>query len=308
MTETERIISEGIISKEFLEKEIRSGFVVESEKKKIWAIEIDLLLKFSEVCRRHNLHWFLMFGSLLGAIRHQGFIPWDDDLDIAMPRSDYEKLLTLNSEFTFPYFLQTPYTDEGYFYSFAKIRNSNTSMIAAKFINQGYNQGIAIDIFPLDQWDKEKGRELFSEIKELIIKNSTFMRLKMINPTESDIKRINQYDNSNPFDTYNRIQSLAKTFSECETKYLSVPVLSIYGYDKMVFGKEDFSSSKNMKFENNDCPIPVGFDKILETIYGNYLELPPENERGGWHDFIIDPDKTYKSVIQKLYYSKGKSS
>ena len=166
MTETERIISEGIISKEFLEKEIRSGFVVESEKKKIWAIEIDLLLKFSEVCRRHNLHWFLMFGSLLGAVRHQGFIPWDDDLDVAMPRSDYEKFLSLNSEFTFPYFLQTPYTDEGYFYSFAKIRNSNTSMIAAKFINQGHNQGIAIDVFPLDEWDKEKGRELFSEIKD----------------------------------------------------------------------------------------------------------------------------------------------
>ena len=120
MTEIERIIKEGTIKENFLEPEVICDFYVDEQRKKIWAIEIDLLKEIDRVCKKYNLRYFLMWGSLIGAVRHKGFIPWDDDLDIAMPRKDYEILMSHYDDFVSPYFLQTPFTDDGYFYAHAK--------------------------------------------------------------------------------------------------------------------------------------------------------------------------------------------
>ena len=84
-----------VLEDSFFEEEIRSGYTVSSEMKKIWAVELDLLNEFSKVCQKHQLKWFVHAGTLLGAIRHKGFIPWDDDIDVVMPRADYEKLCEL---------------------------------------------------------------------------------------------------------------------------------------------------------------------------------------------------------------------
>lgn len=91
MTEVERIVREGIIPREFLEPEIRNDFLVGVDRKKLWAISLDLLIKFDEVCRKQNLQYYMIGGSLLGIIRHQGFIPWDDDIDVCMLREDYAR-------------------------------------------------------------------------------------------------------------------------------------------------------------------------------------------------------------------------
>ena len=129
MTECERIIAAGILPESFFREEVRCDYLVTEEYKKIWAVEIDLLLKLDSICRKHGLRYFLMYGSLLGAVRHGGFVPWDDDLDVIMPRDDYEKLQSLASEFEHPYFLQNPYTDSESFFSNTRLRNSNTYWI-----------------------------------------------------------------------------------------------------------------------------------------------------------------------------------
>ena len=124
MTECERIVKSGFTSEKYLQPETRNGFYVDTTRKKVWLIALDLLHQFDSICQKYSLRYYLMFGSLLGAVRHNGFIPWDDDVDVAMPREDYEKIMKLKNEFKHPYFLQNPYSDNGYYQSFMKLRNS----------------------------------------------------------------------------------------------------------------------------------------------------------------------------------------
>ena len=99
MTECERIIKEGILPESFFKPETICDFYVDEGRKKLWAILIDLLVQFDRVCRNHNLKYWVSFGGLLGIVRHNGFIPWDDDLDVCMPRADYEILMSLKKNF-----------------------------------------------------------------------------------------------------------------------------------------------------------------------------------------------------------------
>ena len=110
MTEIERIIKSGLIDENYLKEEIKCGFRITTERKKLFAVMLDLLYTFDNVCKKHDLKYFFVYGSLIGAVRHNGFIPWDDDLDVAMPREDYEKFIKLSDEFNEPYFLQIPQT------------------------------------------------------------------------------------------------------------------------------------------------------------------------------------------------------
>ena len=172
MTECERIIEKGIISKDFLREELLCDFLVTEERKKLWMISLDMLLEFDRVCKKHDIKYYLMGGTLLGAIRHKGFVPWDDDTDVMMLREDYEKFKTLEYEFQYPYFLQTPQNDPGNLYSTVRIRNSNTTMLVNMFKYEKFNQGVWLTVFPIDNWDIEGGEERRSKIEGLLKDNS----------------------------------------------------------------------------------------------------------------------------------------
>ena len=143
------------LPKGFLEEEVRCGYTVTRKMKEVWAVELDLLKEFKRVCNKYDLKYCADGGTLLGAIRHQGFIPWDDDLDIAMLRKDFEKLNEVApAEFKKPYFWQTEETDKGSARGHAQLRNSDTTGIIKNEYehqrNNNFNQGIFIDIFPFD--------------------------------------------------------------------------------------------------------------------------------------------------------------
>ena len=300
MTEPERIIKQGVLPESFLKEEIRDGFLVTEDRKKLWAILLDLLLKFDEVCKKHKLKYSLAFGSILGAVRHNGFIPWDDDIDVCMPRDDYEKLIKLAGEFKNPYFLQTPYSDKHSAYSWAKLRNSNTTMASKHFVYNDMDHGILIDIFPYDKWDYNDNNA-FEVIKYLALENSTYMRLTNPNLDDNNKKRVRNWAGIDSLNVYNTIQKIARKYHNIETDYILFAVCTIYGYNKMLMYKVDYDEIIYKDFEGFKFPIPKGYDRILKTVYGDYMEFPPVENRGQWHsDLIIDTDVPFKDHIANI--------
>ena len=137
----------------------------EIELKRLQLVELDILKEFIRVCNELNVKYFLDSGTLLGCIRHGGFIPWDDDIDVSMPREDYEIFLKEGQKLLKnKYFLQTYKTDPEYTMGFAKIRNSETTFIESSVKNLKINHGVYIDIFPLDGYnDKNKIRNFLNK-------------------------------------------------------------------------------------------------------------------------------------------------
>ena len=120
----------------FLDEEERCGYVVSHEMKKVWAVMLDLLAEFDRVCKKNNLNYQASWGTLLGAVRHKGYIPWDDDMDVQMFREDYDKLCTIGpSEFRHPYFFQSKITDPGAGSFFCILRNSETTALSSSETN-----------------------------------------------------------------------------------------------------------------------------------------------------------------------------
>ncbi len=299
MTEPERIVAEGIVPPIFLEEEIQNEFLVDSHRKKIWAVELDLMLEIDRVCKKHKLRYFLMCGTLLGAIRHQGFIPWDDDADLAMPREDYEKFIRLGDEFKHPIFLQTPYTDSNYAASYARVRNSNTSAISPIIKYQKMNQGLFVDIFTLDNLVEEGAQERYAQINRLNIENGTFMRLTNPELNEKNRQRVAAYNRDHMKD-FEEIQRIATMYNDRKTEKLSIMLFTAEPLEINTWNAEDFESSVEAEFAGHMFPIPSGYKNILTQAYGDYMAFPPEEERGKHHGhYILEPDIPYKEFLEK---------
>ena len=299
MTEIERIISKDMFSKDFIKPETLCNFYVDEKRKKVWLISLDLLSEFDRVCKIHGLRYFLMFGTLLGAIRHRGFIPWDDDIDVVMPREDYEKLSLWHHNFTPPYFLQTPQTDKGYYYSFNKLRNSNTTNMPIAFRYEHFNQGISLDIFPLDYYTMENIEEKFAKIKELAIDLSNYMRMRNPELDEDGMERIAQYSGRPPIDTLQMIQDVCREDAGKKCDMIGWMSGNIYGPFRQTFKKESFIESQIIDFYGLHVPIPKAYHYVLTTLYGNYMEFPPVSVRGTWHHHLIqDTDNPYTHYIK----------
>ena len=297
ITECERLINESLFSKDFFKEEIRDGFLVSVERKKLWAIQIDLMNKLFDVCKRHNLRVYVFSGTLLGAARHKGFIPWDDDIDVAMPREDYEKLWDYRDQFLYPYVLQYPCHDNEYFYSFAKLRNSNTTQASKSFLHRNFNMGVMVDIFPLDFWDSKskEGFDCYRRINDLNIDNSNYMRIGYPNPSVEMQARIAQWSGRLPEENIKEIDEIAKRFanSNIADSYATITT-TIYSYEKVCFEREWFSSVVELPFEGWMVPAPIGYKNILERAYGDWKSFPPMEQRGVWHmGLICDTDKPY---------------
>jgi lipopolysaccharide cholinephosphotransferase len=301
MTEIERILQKGQFDSEFLKPETLCDFYVDERRKKLWLVSLDLLSEIKRVCDKHGLRYFLFFGTLLGAIRHRGFIPWDDDIDIAMPREDYERFATLSHEFESPYFLQSPDTDNGYFYSLNKLRNSRTTALPLMFQYETFNQGICVDIFPIDDYRQDGLETRFEKVKELVMDLSTYMRMRNPELDEANRKRVACYSGRDPFDTLRMIKEicLADEGKACDlTGWISG---NVYGPQRQSFKKGLFDTLSSVDFYGMEVPIPSNYDAVLKTLYGDYMALPPMDKRGVWHSgAIFDADKPYTDYLKHL--------
>ena len=302
MNEIERLIANKTIPESFLQEEVICDYKVSSTLKAVQAVSLDLLIQLDRVCKKHNIRYFLGYGTLLGAIRHKGFIPWDDDIDVLMLRDDYEKFLTLSNEFEYPYFLQTPETDPGYLFSITKLRNSETCNFAKPRASFGINSGIWIDVFPLDKCALPDRKQIFDEISFLHCFNGAYMRIPqgLLEKKHKQILKKNL--------TLSPIQALHR-ITELSTKYRNDPgAIYITDYTSTIFPWETrtwnidcFSKTVETEFCGRLFSIPEQYEYLLQTLYGDYMKMPPLKERGTWHSgHIIDPYRSYRDVYKEL--------
>lgn len=286
----------------FLKEEVICDYKVSEKNKKIMAIELDLAQKLVDVCTENDITIFAYAGTMLGAIRHKGFIPWDDDMDFAILAKDLPKLEKLAKEFTYPYFLQTAKTDKKYFCGYARLRNSESTGRINWHKSNEYNNGIYVDIYVLNGL-VDDSRKLKAQIAR-----RDFVQ-KLLNMYYSDLERTswNQLITTclkytllklipyeSLVDVYRRILS---KYDDSANKYT---VLTHYMdvVQKCWCYKEDVQKVIFVPFENTTIPVPENYTSYLTHHYGDYMQLPKVEERGIWHESAIffEPDIAYKDT------------
>ena len=264
------------LPKGFLDEEVRCGYTVTNKMKEVWAVEIDLLMEFNRVCEKAGIKYYIDAGSLLGAVREQGFIPWDDDIDLVMFRDEYEKLLTVAQyEFKEPYFFQTPYTEKGYWRGHAQMRNSLTTAIVDN--EKGmytFNQGIFLDIFILDgvhgdcsMVEKQKKEALSVQKKERIMRQGQIS----LGTKARLLRTFYKVVGKKHIDFYREWENIIKRYSvnECENV---APLGFVFETEKRIRNRHLYDKTVWLPFEFIKVPAPVGYDEFLTRRYGNYME------------------------------------
>lgn len=294
-------------SDDFFKEEDRCGYHVSTKLKKIWAIELDLLNELLKVCQKHDIQVCVFAGTILGAVRHHGFIPWDDDIDVALTRDNYDKLVKIAPfEFKNQYFFQTALNDRKFFLGYARLRNSLTTGLIKWNESPDYNNGIYIDVFVLDGIVDDM-KKLQSQIKkrdncEHLLK-CYYMGSQSKKALVKMIKRILNK-------TYCKIvpyEDKVKEYDRIISKYTDATdkiglMTHPMGFIKKYWcTKEDIINLTWVGFENIQVPIPVNYDAILRNMYGDYMKFPPIDQRGMWHNGILefDPDTPYLEYLKK---------
>lgn len=297
---------------DFFEEEERSGFIVSHKQKEIWALELDLLNELIRVCNKYNINYYADGGTLLGAVRHKGFIPWDDDIDIVIMRSDYQKLEEVAPyEFKCPYFWQTEKTDIGSMRGHAQIRNIMTTGILESEINGGYtfNQGVFIDIFPLDNVPNDiKEREsFFDEISAQRQKSRDYTYATVRSEKSKDLRLLhlleghgNTYYNES---LYRNVEYFK--FEELICKYNSSHTDNIAKLffrnikEKLIWETEWFSDICEVEFETLTLNAPIGYQQLLTKFYGDWQV--PQKQATAHGGVIFDTDKSYQAYLKEVW-------
>lgn len=247
----------------FFEEEERWGFKITRERKELWAIELDLLCELDRVCKKLGLQYFLDSGTLLGAIRDGHFIPWDDDIDVVMLREDYDRFLQYApTEFSQPMFLQNAYTDVDYRRGLSQLRRSDTTFILKREIEKKlpFNQGICIDIFPLDGLPPEGELERFFEEKQALRKKI------------GDLARIPEHEPVEVRELFQQYEQMCSHYTHAE--YIDV-VMHQRDTKKLFRQKREwFSKTVTVKFEEFYFPAPSEYRNVLTRYYGSDYMTP----------------------------------
>ena len=257
-------------------------------------VQLEILKAFIKVCEKHNLTYYLIGGTCLGAVRHHGFIPWDDDIDVGLPRPDYEKFIQLQDEFKdTPYFIQTWKSDKKYLYSFAKLRNSNTTFVENFYKFHQFNHGVWIDIFPIDGFSKEiKPPKKFANRvlgmwARVYLSYPWTMRRKFSKKTWFKDLLINLFI-AWPlwFLNVGKYQNRISDYKAKKVKFEDAKLVGLYfgtNPKKEAMPKELYEGVSKGTFEGIEVNLQTDTDKYLTLLYGDYMKLPPVEKQVGHH-------------------------
>ena len=277
----------------------------EKTRRSVWDVELDLLIKFDEFCKKYDLRYMVDYGTMLGTVRHKGFIPWDDDVDVMMLRPDYNRMLSLCDEyFEYPYYMQHYYKDVGIpTWGLTKLMNEETACIENREIPEGYHSGIFMDIFVYDDVLMDTGQDpfaskLISEVyislmdpgNALKLKNGTYQSV-LSEDMIRDLYNMPFQERARLFDSL-----LEQHFGETEkvawSKYAFTDRFprkhrNRHYYDKLIY----------MPFDSIEVPISADYDKLLRHAYGDDY-MTPKPGGSAHRDAFFDPYKSYKEYLE----------
>lgn len=278
----------------YFEEEVRCGFYISPIMKCCWAAQLEVLTVVDRICKKHNIQYFAEWGTMLGTVRHGGFIPWDDDLDISMKRMDYEKFQKIApSELPEGYTILSYYNEEHYWDVMMRVINADFACADPEFLDKNHNNPYAsgIDIFPLDYVTRDKEEEaLQKELVELVKSVADTNGKGYLNDVELEqwlilienlcnqkIDRKGNIKNQ----LYKLLTALYALYTEPESDRIAL-IPQYLDAGGSIYPKECYADSIDMPFDAITIPMPVDYDTVLKLKYGDYMK----NVRsGGGHDY-----------------------
>lgn len=268
--------------------------VEQSQTRRLQMMELDIFKKVIEICNKYNLRYFALDGTLLGAIRHQGFIPWDDDIDIGMPRDDYEKFLHIASKELPQYLKVSKYTDHKRpIIYFTQIYNINTKLLN-KSSKKVRETNVWIDIFPIDGMPNNNILRKIHSLKLLFI--------RMLIQFSVFDENVHSYRKNRPLHEkilikFCQVTNIGKSFDSLKLMKNADVLLRKYEYNKSNYIVDFFSAYKfkemfpkyyygegiQVPFEDITINVPVKHRDVLSQIYGDYMKLPSEQDKYTQH-------------------------
>lgn len=258
---------------------------------------LEMLSFFDSYCQENNITYYVAGGTLLGAMRHQGFIPWDDDIDVVVPRPDYEKLMKSFSDKEGKYILESPYDgNDDFLFTYSKLYDRTTTV--SENVRPICTRGLYIDIFPLDgigDDDWVNNYKQFDRLNMLMMtrtcsvrkgrgfaKNCSIILMRLVPQFILNNKKLSI-----------KLDKKASKFSYENSKYAG-NLMGAYRY-KEIMEKHIFGKPVRLKYEDIYVNAPEKSVEYLKHIYGKWGELPPENKRGGAHSYLsLDLNTPYK--------------
>lgn len=284
----------------------------DEELKQIQKKSLEIVIYIAQLCKEHDVKCFLYAGSLIGAVREQGFIPWDDDMDILFTPPEYEKFRKVWDK----YADKTRYTfwEQGKGHNdhtlSASVRDNNTTFITESTVNYDVNQGLAVDIGSLTVCPDSKIGEIIQVIcgaGMVLFKAGRVpaRKSKLVKTLSKIILGVFRTENSQ----YYMWRFFERIVKAPNKHYETAEYLKELGlFPKLKFRKEWFDDVKWVPFEDTELPIPVGAEEYLKTRYGNYMELPPEEDRHPEHRIVFldlnTPYEQYRGI--KCFVNEGK--
>ena len=269
-----------------------SGYMRELSLQEMKEIEFGILKELDSFCKKHHIRYFISHGTLLGAIRYKDFIPWDDDIDVLIPREDFNRLVSLyedHDQFRLYSYSKNP----NFLFTYGKLCDITTSKDESSY-KTGVSLGLDVDLFPLDYWadDLEEAKKESAYIQKNLFRLGL---TKLHHPDSAQpLKRMAKgvmmaFCKMRGTDHYlHKIMQESVRYNGKATKYVGNKAWNVYR-EKDIIPAEAFAEAIEIEFHGHKFPAPVGYDTFLSSLYGNYLPEPPKEKQKTHHKF-----KAYK--------------